>query len=142
MENIKKYLLEISKLEAEISQSADIIKKEQERKRELQKKYDIVKLALEAHVSMNKAELLGNARSAKTEYGDFGYKKVEKIEMKKGESNDSVIVALKKKYKARWTDFVEIKEAIKKTALRALTDKQLDCVGLSRKTESFWVKAK
>ena len=133
------YLKQMSVLQNAIVQSADFIKVEQAQKKKAQAQFDKLKAEFEAHVRKNQAELLGSARSTKTPLGDFGFKKIEKIEMQVGHTSETVINGIKKRYKKRWNDFVELKEILKKTALRRLTDKQLASIGLKRENEAFWV---
>jgi len=110
-------------------------------KRKSTEAFDRLKAEFEQHVKKNRSELLGTGKSAKTDAGDFGFKKSGKIELVDSEEN--VIEKLKKKFPANWDMYVQKKESLDKKAIATLLlEKQMTAVGLQTVDEVFWVKPK
>jgi len=112
-----------------------------EQKRLAEEDYDKLRREFEALVQKNRAQLLGDGKTAKTAKADFGFKDVQKIILEKPEKE--VVAAVQKRFPATWEAYTNQKISLDKKALAArMNEKQLERIGVSVRKEAFWLRLK
>jgi len=139
IEQLNDYMKQLCIVSQKINESKAFIDIERKKLDKSKAKYEAVKDELEKFVEGNRQQILGNAKSFKNEWGKLGFKKSNSVGLQPDQTEESIIEEIKKRFPVNWTQYVRQKETLNKTAVKSLSNKQIQSLGLKCGDKVFWV---